>query len=62
MFAIYHYDYNHYSTYAPTDVNLGDYIQSLAAGQYLPKVDETIDRDSILPPPLVLHLRMSVSF
>lgn len=51
MFAVYHYDYNHYSTYTPHDVNLGDYIQSLAASQYLQKIDTTIDRDSILPPP-----------
>lgn len=49
MFAVYHYDYNSYSKYHPVNVNLGDYIQSLAARQHLPKVDSTIDRDGIFP-------------
>ena len=34
-------------TYQPDSVNIGDYIQSLAAKQFLPQVDTLIDRDSI---------------
>ncbi len=45
--AIYHYDYRSYSGYEPNRVNLGDYIQSIAASQYFKKIDYTIDRDSL---------------
>jgi len=47
------YNYKHIinknSSYTPNDVNLGDYIQSLAAWQYLPKNYKPvfIDRDSL---------------
>jgi len=33
--------------YNPGVMNIGDYIQSLAARQFLPKVDELIDRDQL---------------
>lgn len=33
--------------YAPDVMNIGDYIQSLAARQYLPSVDEFVDRDQL---------------
>lgn len=45
--AIFHYDYNPIDRYRPSDVNLGDYIQSLAAAQYFDHVDTTIDRDQL---------------
>lgn len=40
------YDYKHYSGYQPNSVNLGDYIQSIAAMQFYEKIDSFIDRDS----------------
>lgn len=33
--------------YAPEVMNIGDYIQSLAARQFLPSVDEFVDRDQL---------------
>ncbi len=33
--------------FSPTAMNIGDYIQSLAARQFLPRVDECIDRDRL---------------
>ncbi len=46
-FGLLHYDYEHYADYAPNEVNIGDYIQSLAAKQYLTVIDKTFDRDSL---------------
>lgn len=44
LYAAYHFDY----PYNNRDYfNIGDYIQSLAAIRYLPRLDLTIDRDSI---------------
>lgn len=42
------YDYDPYPYYNPGGVNLGDYIQSLAAKQYLPRVDFYQDRDKLI--------------
>lgn len=47
-YGLLHYDYEHYEGYKPDGVNIGDYIQSLAAKQYLPTVDKTFDRDSLV--------------
>lgn len=44
LYAAYHFEYPFDAT---SCFNIGDYIQSLAAIQYLPKLDLTIDRDSI---------------
>lgn len=33
--AVYKYDYKTNEAYNPNDINIGDYIQSLAAKQYL---------------------------
>lgn len=44
---VYNYEYEQYGSYKPNDVNLGDYIQSLAAAQYFDDVDEYIDRDRL---------------
>ncbi len=46
-FFVYTYD-KVYENYCPDTVNIGDYIQSLAAAQFLPHVDGYIDRDNIL--------------
>lgn len=48
QYGILHYDYQNFGSYAPKEVNLGDYIQSLAAKQFLPRVDKTIDRDNLI--------------
>lgn len=45
--VIYHYDYCSYGGYSPNSVNLGDYIQSIAAAQFFDSVDGTVDRDSL---------------
>lgn len=42
------YDYKGHDGYMPSSVNLGDYIQTLAALQFYPKVDGFIDRDSLI--------------
>lgn len=41
------YEYKCHNGYAPDSVNLGDYIQTLAALQFYPSVDEFVDRDSL---------------
>ena len=46
-FAVFKYDYIQHKGYYPKCVNLGDYIQSLAAMQYLPADVSYIDRDKI---------------
>lgn len=49
-YAVFRYDYTHYSSYRPKFVNLGDYVQSLAASQYwgAPHGTEyTLDRDQL---------------
>ena len=46
-FAAFKYDYIHHEGYYPQCVNLDDYIQSLAAMQYLPADVSYIDRDKI---------------
>ena len=33
--------------YSPTGMNLGDYVQSIAARQFLPRVDAYVDRDRL---------------
>lgn len=47
--AVLVYDYKSFGNgyYNPTDINIGDYIQSLAAKQYLGEDLELIDRDSL---------------
>lgn len=47
MIAIFKYDYTHYDGYNPNTVNIGDYIQSIAASQYFKEIHTYIDRDSI---------------
>lgn len=45
--AVYKYDYKTNEAYNPNDINIGDYIQSLAAKQYLQSDNSVlIDRDS----------------
>ena len=46
-FALMVYDYGGSEVYKPGSVNIGDYVQSLAAKQFIPHVDQFIDRDSI---------------
>ena len=46
-FAAFKYDYIQHKGYYPKCVNLGDYIQSLAAMLYLPADVSYIDRDKI---------------
>ena len=50
-FGLYKYDYNipNNCGYEPDSINIGDYIQSLAAKQYLPdtQIPVLIDRDKI---------------
>jgi len=41
------YKYAKRDGYCPQSVNLGDYIQSIAARQFLPRVDVHVDRDSV---------------
>ena len=41
------YQYPRRRGYRPKHVNIGDYIQSIAARQFLPQVDTYVDRDSI---------------
>ncbi len=43
----YSYDNKKIENYRPRKLNIGDYIQSVAARQFLPRVDEYIERDSI---------------
>lgn len=45
--AIFKYDYENYPGYQTQTVNLGDYIQSIAASQYFSQINQTIDRDSL---------------
>lgn len=45
--AIYKYDYENYSGYQIGSVNIGDYIQSIAASQYFDHVDLYVDRDKL---------------
>ena len=45
--AIFNYGYESYGDYHPSDVNLGDYIQSIAASQYFEHIDTFIDRDKL---------------
>lgn len=45
--AIYKYDYCGYGEYFPKTINIGDYIQSLAASQYFKNIDCLVDRDSL---------------
>lgn len=47
-YGVLRYDYNKFKWYNPWDVNLGDYIQSIAARQFLPKPykEVLIDRDT----------------
>ncbi len=45
--AIFKYDYEGYPGYRPATANLGDYIQSIAASQFFPNIDQFIDRDSL---------------
>lgn len=46
-FAALVYGYKCFDAYKPNDVNLGDYIQSIAAMQYYPHVDCYVDRDEL---------------
>ena len=46
-FALMVYDYGGSEVYKPGSVNIGEYVQSLAAKQFIPHVDQFIDRDSI---------------
>ena len=41
------YQYPGRKGYRPKNVNIGDYIQSIAARQFLPSVDVFVDRDSV---------------
>ena len=41
------YKYPGRKGYRPSEVNIGDYIQSIAARQFLPRVDVLVDRDSV---------------
>lgn len=48
MFAHFIYNYKGFDGYRPQEVNVGDYIQSLAAMQYYPQGEEIeIDRDDL---------------
>lgn len=47
IFASYIYNYQSFKGYNPDKVNLGDYIQSLAAQQYFPKNEKFVDRDAL---------------
>lgn len=40
------YNYTNFDVYSPDSVNLGDYVQSIAAQQFLPRVDRFVDRDN----------------
>ncbi len=51
-FYAFNYDYNHYNGYLPNSVNIGDYIQSLAAMGFYPHTDGYIDRDSCQTEPI----------
>lgn len=44
---LFNYEYEQYGSYNPDTVNLGDYIQFLAAAQYFGRVDEFVDRDHL---------------
>ena len=46
-YGLFKYDYIGYGEYMPQTVNIGDYIQSLAASQYIGKIDYYVDRDSM---------------
>lgn len=50
-FGVLSYAYTNWATedgsYSPKTMNIGDYIQSLAARQFLPRVDAFIDRDHL---------------
>ncbi len=48
-YSLFHYKYKGVGTswYQPVVGNVGDFIQSLAAKQYLPRVDKYIDRDNL---------------
>ena len=41
------YKYTSREGYRPSEVNIGDYIQAIAARQFLPRVDVLVDRDSV---------------
>ena len=41
----FNYNYAQFGGYAPNSVNLGDYVQSIAAQQFLPRVGAFVDRD-----------------
>ncbi len=40
----------HNESYAPHEINLGDYIQTIAADAFLPRVDVEVDRDHLSIP------------
>ncbi len=46
---VYNYKF-HSGNYAPGSVNLGDYVQTLAADAFLPRVDVEVDRDQLSVP------------
>lgn len=50
-FYAFNYGYNNYNGYTPNEVNLGDYIQSLAAMGFYPHIDGYTDRDNCLREP-----------
>jgi hypothetical protein len=45
-YGLFRYSYAQREGYWVDEVNIGDYVQSLAAKQFLPKVDTLIERDS----------------
>ena len=50
-FYAFNYGYNNYNDYTPNEVNLGDYIQSLAAMGFYPHIDGYTDRHNCLQEP-----------
>lgn len=45
--AIFKYDHKDFPEHQTRTINLGDYVQSIAASQYFSKIDRVIDRDEL---------------
>jgi len=46
-YGLFRYGYAQREGYWVDEVNIGDYVQSIAARQFLPQVDTLVERDSI---------------